>query len=169
MRARLATYTAAIVIAISAMTGLRAQAPAQNPIAWSIAAAPNARPAAGRIVDVIVKAKIEPGWHLYSMSQPAGGPIAMSITLPREQVFSLGGKIAEPAPIKRVDRNFPQLGESLTFDDDVEFTVPVRVAAGTGAGVHPLRLEVEFQVCSDQWCLKPKTVGLKIDVTIGGR
>ena len=59
---------------------------------WSIATAPNARVAAGRTFYAVVSAKIEPGWHLYALSQPAGGPIAMSITVPKGQPFSLAAR-----------------------------------------------------------------------------
>jgi hypothetical protein len=144
------------------------QAKVPNPVTWSITAAPNARAVAGRTFEAIVTAKIESGWHLYALSQPAGGPIAMSVTLPKNQSFGLAGKVIEPPPIKRVDRNFPQLGETLTFDDSADFTVPIRVPAATKSGTHTVRVEIEFQVCSDTICLPPRTVELKFDVNIGG-
>lgn len=168
-RRRIVRATFAIAVVTSTITSARpgAQQPVRpNPISWSISIAPTARIAAGRTFDAAVTTKIDPGWHLYSMSQPAGGPIAMSVTVPKGQAFSLGGKVLEPTPVRRVDPNFPQLGESFTFDDLATFTVPLRVAAGTKAGEHVVRVEVEFQVCSDTVCLRPTTVELRLPVTV---
>jgi DsbC/DsbD-like thiol-disulfide interchange protein len=139
-----------------------------TPVTWSVGLAPNARAVAGRTFDVMVTAKIEEGWHVYALSQPAGGPIAMSVTVPKSQPFSLAGKVSEPLPTRRVDRNFPQLGETVTFEEKADFTVPVRVAPGTPIGSHTLKVEMEFQVCTDRLCLPPKTIELKLDVKVGG-
>jgi thiol:disulfide interchange protein DsbD len=165
MLALVAVALACVIGSPSVQAGQSPQKP-PDPIKWSITAAPGARPTAGRVFSVIVTATIDPGWHLYSMSQPAGGPIAMSVTLPNGQAFSLAGKVDEPQPVRRVDKNFPQLGESLTFDDKAEFTVPVRVAAGTPAGAKKLQIDVEFQVCSDRLCLAAQTVALKLDLMV---
>ena len=180
-------FVAALVIVASIGTGLGAQTSTPPPsadagetrpqadspsitrpnrISWSIVVVPTSRIAAGGTFNATVTAKIDPGWYLYSMSQPAGGPVATSVVVPKGQSFSLSGKVLEPTPTRRVDPNHSQLGESFTFDDLATFTVPLRVAAGTKAGEHVVRVEVEFQVCSDTVCLRPTTVELQLPVTV---
>lgn len=165
--------SASLLMVASAVVGIRgveiAERVTQRPperVVWSIVIAPKSYVVAGRTFNAILSAKIETGWHLYALSQPAGGPIAMSVTVPKEQPFSLGGKVLEPTPTRRVDPNHSQLGESFTFDDLATFTVPLRVAAGTKAGEHVVRVEVEFQVCTDTVCLRPTTVELRLPVTV---
>src|SRR5689334_13152352 len=76
-----------------------------TPVTWSIEPAPEGRPAAGGTFNVLLTAKIVSGWHMYAMSQVAGGPVALKIAVPADQPFS-GGRIVEPAPKKALDQNF---------------------------------------------------------------
>src|SRR5688500_6212619 len=55
---------------------------AQNPTKWSLELEP--KPAvlkAGERILLNLKAEIEPGWHLYALDQPEGGPIATTIVV----------------------------------------------------------------------------------------
>jgi thiol:disulfide interchange protein DsbD len=137
-----------------------------EPVKWGIAAVHGSRAAVGRTFEVKVTATIDAGWHLYAPTQPAGGPMAMTVTVPTGQPFSLGGKVIEPPPTRRVDRTSLRLGETFTFDSRVDFTVPIRVDVGGKTGRQVLRVQVEFQACSATKCLRPTTTELHLAVMI---
>jgi len=134
-----------------------------TPVTWSIEAAPESRPAAGGTFNVLLTAKMVRGWHMYAMSQVAGGPVALKIAVPIDPPFS-GGRIVEPAPKKAFDQNFNV--ETQFFDADTTFTVPVLVAARTPAGSKKLNLDVEFQVCSERLCHPAEKVSLAMNVGV---
>lgn len=146
-----------------------AQAPRERvPVAWSIAVPPGERVVPGGSFNAIVTAKIDPGWWVYAMSQPPGGPIAMTVDVPKTQRFALAGAVVEPKPTRKIDRTFDNL-ETLYFEGTPAFTVPMRVNAGTAAGRHELTVNVEYQACSADLCLQPTTIALKINVAVATR
>ena len=138
---------------------------AENPVAWSLAERGGSQPLKpGATFQARLVAKIEPGWHLYSTSQPPGGPIPTRIWLPAGQPFELGGAIGAPRPKVAFDQNFDMDVES--YDDTAAFTLPVRVSAGAPAGPRKLAVHASFQACNDRMCLPPRTVKLEMPVEI---
>ncbi len=79
----------------------------ENPVVWSFRAPENGGkvPAGGQTVIEVV-ATIEPGWHLYAITQPPGGPIATRISVPTGQLFAAAGPVTAPAPRREMDPNF---------------------------------------------------------------
>ncbi len=120
---------------------------------------------AGTTVNLVLRATIEPGWHLYSMSVPPGGPIPTTITVVEDPVFAPGGTPREPTPIPWFDQNFNM--ETNYFESSVDFEVPVRVKSGASAGEHELQVRIRFMLCNDSSCLPPqtKTVSTVLQVT----
>ena len=140
---------------------------AQNPVTWSVkAGAPRAGGAikAGDKFTVQLTAVIAPGWHLYSITQGAGGPIPTRITLPDGQLFKLAGAIKAPAPRVEMDKNFGINTE--TYEGSANFTLPVAVASDASAGEQQLLVNVRFQACNDTMCLPPKTIKLNTAVAL---
>ena len=79
-----------VVLALFPVSG-SARAEKLDPAKWSLelhpaAAAPGSKVVAG------LAAKIEPGWHLYSLTTPAGGPIATTIRI-ATAFFTLFGAV----------------------------------------------------------------------------
>jgi DsbC/DsbD-like thiol-disulfide interchange protein len=70
-------------IAVSAIF-ITSSAAAQSPVTWT-ATAPTKVVAGGK-TSVKVTAAIEEGWHIYSITQAAGGPQPTRIILPDSQV-----------------------------------------------------------------------------------
>jgi thiol:disulfide interchange protein DsbD len=131
---------------------------AQNPTRWSLESEnKDAKFGAGSSVSVVLKTEIEPGWHLYGMDQPAGGPIATTIKLKDGSPFELG-EIKSPKPQVRADQNFIVDGKPLEtrfFENHAEFAVTVRPIGE--ASREDLAFDVRFQLCNDTFCLPPKT------------
>ena len=146
---------------------LGARQPQQRPAAikWTLSLSARARPVPGGTFAALATATIEPGWKLYAMAQPDGGPIPTNIALAKDQPFVLANSIAEPEPTKLRDPNFPGL-TSLTFETMAIFTLPVRVPPEVRTGRQNLTVTVKFQVCSDRVCLAPASETLTAPVPI---
>ena len=139
-------------------------AQAQNPITWSVKANANRAIKPGDKVSVQLTAQIAPGWHLYSITQGAGGPIPTRLTLPEGQPFKLAGSISGPRPRVEMDPNFNINTE--TYEGSATFSVPVTVAADAPAGAQTVQINARFQACNDSTCLPPRTVKLTAPVEI---
>lgn len=135
--------------------------PQESPVEWSASAsvAP-LRP--GAKFSVKVKARISPGWHIYSITQAPGGPVPTEITLAPKQPFALAGYVRGPLPHSGYDANF-QL-ETETYEGTAMFTVPLIAATNPPLGTNAVQLAVRFQACDGQICLPPKTVPLNAQV-----
>lgn len=93
---------------------------------------------------VLVTATLEPGWHLYGLSLPEGGPKPTTFQIP--QTIAPLQVTGEPKTV--FDENFQM--ELSFFEDSVTFTQLCRFQAGD-----TLRCEVEYMACNDAQCLPP--------------
>lgn len=135
----------------------------QNPIAWSVKQAPTKPLKAGEAFSVRIAVEIPQGWHVYSITQPEGGPIATRISLPEGQPFQLAGPIEGPTPKVARDESFGMDVE--TYDPpEAVFTLPLK--AGAAAGKTKLLINAYFQACDDKMCLPPKTARLETEIDL---
>ena len=139
------------------------QMPPEDPVSWSIKSGQPTVKAGGKFT-VQITARIEKGWHLYSLEQEAGGPIPTRIILPKETRFEIAGEIESPTPQVKFDKNFEINTEF--YEGEVTFTLPVRVVSSTPAGQQKLTVQVRYQSCNDSICLPPKLVKLEAEVSI---
>lgn len=140
-----------------------ASAHAQQKVNWSGRLEPaQVRP--GQKAKLVLTAVIENGWHLYSLTQPEGGPRPTQISIDENPVFALDGKPQQPRPKVAYDPNFQINTE--TFDGTVSFVVPIKIAADAQPGAQRLVAKVRFQVCDEHQCLPPRTKPIEIDVMI---
>ena len=131
-------------------------AKAQTPARWSISAGPLK---AGTIGVVHVQAELQPGWHIYSITQPAGGPIPTRITVPAEQPFEIAGRITpSPAPRVAFDSAFHMNVE--LHEKAVGFAVPVRSTPSGATHPDSIHVNVRYQVCNATLCYPPQTAKL---------
>jgi thiol:disulfide interchange protein len=107
-------------------------------------------------------AEIGSGWHIYAPTQQAGGPVAMSVTVPQGQPFTVGGALESSVPHKAHDENFDM--ETETYEGAADFNLPVKAGAATGAAM--LLLDVRYQVCNATFCLPPHTKHLSVAVQV---
>jgi len=151
-----------IALAFVAATGASAGAQ-ERPVVWS--AAPASTPVArGAVVVVHLTARIDDGWHMYSITQGPGGPIRTRIAVAPGQPFALADSVGGPVVTKRFDPNF---GISVeTYDAQATFAVPIRVAAAAPPGPANVGLTARFQTCNATLCLPPHTEKLSVPITI---
>ena len=129
--------------------------PAQNPVTWSIKANALATLKAGDKFTAQVTAQIQSGWHLYSITQSAGGPIPTRITLPDGQPFKLGGGVSGPRPRVEMDPNF-QINTEIKIHAACKFLSVLVPRAGVESarpfGQRILSLKSLVTVCMRQFC-----------------
>ena len=159
LRQRLAIGIALVALSLPGA----ALAQPKSPVTWSLVAP--AATAADGTATATVTAAIDPGWHLYSISQPPGGPITTTIVTPEASAFERNGDITGPAPKRFNDPNFDNL-ETEYYDTQAVFRVPVRVKAGVGAGSQALAVAARFQACNDTSCTLPRTVTMTAAVAV---
>jgi thiol:disulfide interchange protein len=162
VRHRFASVAALVILLVGA-----GAAWAQQPIHWSIAPPPPTTwGSTNRPLHVAVTAEIDPGWHLYAMTEPPGGPQALDFSLPEGNALSLAGPIVESTPSHAFDTNFNI--ETQFHEQGAAFTVPLRVNAGVKPGRYLVRLDVSYQTCNDRFCLPPNMEELRVEVAVGG-
>jgi Disulphide bond corrector protein DsbC len=161
---RCVTHTLGGITAAAAVGSLAAPAAAQErPVVWSVSAPTTAVPR-GAVVIVRMTARIDGGWHMYSLTQGPGGPVPAKITVPPGQPFTLADTVKGPAATKRFDPNFGLNVE--TYDEQATFAVPVRIAADAPRGPTNIALTARFQTCNATLCLPPHTERVTVPITI---
>ena len=104
--------------------------------------------------ELIFKAKIEKGWHLYSQFLPSDqGPVSTTFNFEKSKNYELIGKVKEGTPIKEYDPNFEM--ELSYFKDQVSFRQKLKVISATD---FEIKAYVNFMVCNEQRCLPPEDV-----------
>jgi DsbC/DsbD-like thiol-disulfide interchange protein len=156
-------YTAAIVTL--AACSRTTQVAAQTPVHWVVAPV-RGIVKNGTVSDIKIDAAIQPGWHIYSITQPPGGPYGTRISVPDGQPFvAAGNPRALLQPHVAFDSAFKmnvQLHEkAASFDVPVRFT-----GSAPGDSVH---VNVRYQVCNASLCLPPQTVKLVAPVLAKAR
>jgi len=113
----------------------------------------------GASAQAIVSAKIEAGWHIYSITQPAGGPTKAVVRVPDGQDFHIAGTAIGPKPETTFDKNFNMNTEF--YQHSVALDLPLALDPKATAGTKKVKIDVRFQSCNDRLCLPPSTAHLE--------
>ncbi|MFM8392378.1 MAG: cytochrome c biogenesis protein CcdA, partial [Acidobacteriota bacterium] len=142
-----------------------------NPIKFSARAEP-AEVKSGEKARIILTATIDPSWHLYSLTQPPGGPRPTRIAIDEASPVTLIGAPRQPKPRVAPDPNFSTPGQppflTETFENKVDFSLDVEVKPAAPAGATKVILKVSYQACDDHQCLPPRTRPVETDLVISG-
>jgi thiol:disulfide interchange protein DsbD len=139
----------------------------QNPISISVKI-DQSQLKPGQTAKLMITAKLDPGWHLYALTQPPP-PRAAKVTIDESGAFKLAGPVRQPKPKVYKDPNFSEPDKpfiSQAFENEVTFTALIKVASDAKAGPQKLIAKFSFQVCDDQTCLRPTTKTLEVATTI---
>jgi len=153
---------AAVALLLGAAT---ASVSAQTVVRWTAKVEPAVVVKAGADIEVVLEAKIDPGWHLYALTQEGGGPQALVIGVPPGSPFTMAGPVIAPLPITAPDANFNI--DTQYHAEEATFYVPVTVPANASGRV-PLDFEVTFQTCTDRFCLPPATERVSLSLLVPG-
>jgi thiol:disulfide interchange protein DsbD len=122
-----------------------------DPAKWSLELQPPAA-APGSTVTARLEAKIEPGWHLYSLTTPAGGPIPTTIRLADNPAIERF-RVLEPKPKRARDPVFNLDVE--TYEGNPVFLIEIGTKKDATTGPSEVAAEVRYQMCNDRLCLPP--------------
>src|SRR5215467_13640641 len=89
-------------------------------------------------------AKVEPGWHLYSASSPAGIPTTFTVG-PDSLVE--GTRTFQTAPKRAFDKNFA--ADTETYEGDAAFVVELQLKKNAPPGPAELAVKIRYQTCND--------------------
>jgi DsbC/DsbD-like thiol-disulfide interchange protein len=139
-----------------------------RPVRWSVVPRDSPlRVTPGRTVPLLVQADIAKGWHIYSLTQKAGGPIPLSIQLVDAGDVIVRGVIKAPQPERTFDKNFGI--ETELYSGNTRFTIPVGVPGRSLSGFRKFQVAVRYQVCSETLCLPARTEKLPVVLLIADK
>ena len=95
-----------------------------------------------------VDVKIDPGWHLYSGSSPAGIPISFKAAAPYELRF------LQPPAHRAFDPI--QNGDTETYEGEVAFLLQIAAPKDAAPGPAEVGLSSRYQTCSANQCVPGK-------------
>jgi thiol:disulfide interchange protein len=140
---------------------------AQSPsdvVKWSAALPSSKSLKPGAKLITRLEAKIKDGWHVYSITQPPGGPAPTIISVPRDQALRSDGEVTGTQPRSSYDPNFQM--ETQYYEESVRFRVPLAVYSSAKSGPANSVINVRFQTCDDRVCLPPATVHVRLSATV---
>lgn len=116
-----------------------------NPTNWSF----SQKSLGNNEYELTFKADIQPGWHVYSMYTPAGGPMATTLTLEEAgKGIELLGQATENEPKKEYDDIFGV--DVWSFENEYVITQKIKV---TDASLAAVKGSLEYQVCQEGQCV----------------
>jgi thiol:disulfide interchange protein DsbD len=122
-----------------------------DPVKWALSVEPASVPPGASFLAQLT-ATIEPGWHLYSLSTPAGGPIPTTLRLLDHPAVARY-RIYQPPPKRTFDPNFKLDVEA--YEKRVTFLLEVELRADAPAGLLELTAQARYQACDATQCLLP--------------
>jgi thiol:disulfide interchange protein DsbD len=133
-----------------------------DPVQWTLASSVDKVPP-GSTVTLQLTAKLDEGWHLYSLTTPKGGPIPTTAAL-AESAAIASSKLFEPKPDRKFDPNFGV--DTETYQKEVVFRIDAVIRKDAAAGPVELTADVRYQTCNDAKCLPPKKKAPAFSLTV---
>lgn len=158
--------TAQVVLLLVVSTVAIDAQQASDIVHWAAKISPVHSLKPGEKATATLDAKIEEGWHVYSISQPPGGPATTVISVPSKQAIRLDGKVTGPVPESAYDPNFEMQTEF--YEESAIFKVPLVVDSTAKAGPVKGAIDVLFQACNDRLCLPPTTIQVPLTFRVAG-
>lgn len=142
---------AARVLLALLLTAASGAAEKLDPAKWSLELQPAAAAPGSKIL-ARLQAKIESGWHLYSLTTPAGGPIRTTVRL-ADNTAVASFRVFEPPPKRAFDPNFNL--DTETYEGAPVFLIEIENRKDAAPGASEIAAEVRYQICDPTRCLPP--------------
>nr|WP_321407665.1 cytochrome c biogenesis protein CcdA [uncultured Carboxylicivirga sp.] len=144
----------ALVMMLSVMSSLFAQM--DQHITWKF----STKVLEDNKVEVICKATVDEGWHVYSSVLPEGTAIPTSIEIEESDAYKVLDGIKEfPEPKRYYDETFK--AELQWFEGEAKFS---RVVQLNGTGDVTIKGYVESMICNDETCMPPEMIDFELTV-----
>jgi thiol:disulfide interchange protein len=111
----------------------------------------------GETVTFKVTAKMDPGTHIYGYSKTQGpGPIRTSFDFFDPAGLKVEGDWSASKDVEKLkDANFPDLDFVEFHEDEVTWSIKLKVPADAEPGKKTLRCQARYMVCNDKNCSVP--------------
>jgi len=133
----------------------------EDPVHWTLTFDSKSVPPGSKFIGHLT-AKIDPGWHLYSLTTPRP-PIATTAVLAENPAVA-GFKVYQPKAIVKLDPTFKVNTE--TFGEEATFLYEIELKKDAPAGPLELTAQVRYQCCNDTMCLPPKKKTAMATITV---
>jgi len=110
--------------------------------------------------NLIIKATVDEGWHLYSQNVPDDGPIPTNFSFVKNENFELVGNTSEEEGHTVDDPVFEM--KIKYFENSAIFKQRIKILSNSDLSV---KGEVEFMVCDDASCLPPTFIDLNFKIS----
>jgi len=131
-----------------------ASAQVLNPVKWSF----SKKELGNEAYELLFKARMDQGWHLYSQDIPEGGPVKTSFSIVKSPHFELINAVSEPKPEEEYDPNFEM--KLKYFSHEAIFRQKIKRLSGEP---FTIKGSLEFMCCNDEQCLPPNEVGFQFE------
>lgn len=119
----------------------------KTPVCWFF----TAKKLDAKTYEVHFTANIENGWHVYSQTTPAGGPVATTINFSKNPLIIINGSVKELGRLEQ--HTEPLFGVDVKqYSNKVDFVQIVKLKAPVKTQLHG---SITFMVCDDKECLPP--------------
>ncbi|MFD2598175.1 protein-disulfide reductase DsbD domain-containing protein [Sphingobacterium corticis] len=126
-----------------------------EPVKWSVAT----KKLNNNEAVVFIKATIENGWHIYSISVPSGGPVATSFNFAKSADYTLNGKTLEPKPKSKYEDVFKM--DVAYHNGEVVFQQKVKLNSKKPTKISGT---VDFMSCDKTRCLPPDEYSFAVTI-----
>jgi thiol:disulfide interchange protein len=111
---------------------------------------------ADRPAVIAISAEIAGGKHIYSLTQPRGGPLPTEIELnPSAHYRLLGPFRADPEPSKRIEQGVWKGLEIQEHEGEVAWYAPIELTAGVDASALEIQGTIRAEVCETGGTCQP--------------
>lgn len=138
------------LLAAAFLAAVSLSAAVEDPVQWTLTLDSKSAPPGSHVL-ARLSAKVDPGWHVYSLTTPPG-PIPTSAKILDNPAVA-GFKVYQPKPVRGPD---PSFGVTETFADQVVLLLDVELKKDAPPGATELTAQVRYQCCNDSKCLPPK-------------
>jgi len=103
-----------------------------------------------------LQATIDPEWHMYSPTTPAGPNLPIPTTITTDNSPAIERiTVFEPPPVRKLDPNFS--ADTETYEGAQTFLVRIELRKDIRPGPANITLVPRYQTCSSTSCIPPRT------------
>jgi thiol:disulfide interchange protein len=144
-----------VYLIIALLLGAVAHAQILDPVKWSFAVEKTSDSTA----NLLLKAKIDKTWHLYSQNIKPGGPLPTEFTFEKNPNYQKIGKVSEPRGIEDYDSIFSM--PVTYFSNAATFVQKIKVLSDKKFTITGT---LTFMCCDNTQCLPPKDVDFEFAI-----
>ena len=108
---------------------------------------------------ILLRARIQPGWHIYSQAVKEDGPIKTSFTFTPSKNYKLAGNTIEPTPKVKYEEGFKM--NVGYFEKEVVFQQKIKLKS---TSVTEVKGVLEYAVCNKIGCLPPEELAFNVSI-----